>query len=282
MKDLTHDQLRAPDVWQTVLDLPAATTSGRSSPLATNVVRDIDLPAISGQFWQQGFAKFSGHNTFPQQPLAATAQRLYDAGIPAAFIFLDPRAWQAFASLSSVLSYFLGPSPALLPHLWAWYIGPVAGQKGWPRHREYEGDSVVKLAGEPQVISLSAWLALSDVDTHNAPLYMEPLTKTNPPVAITGKAGTMAIWRQDLWHFSGDMSQNPQGPRVSLSLEFQNHAFEPLAVPLLNPAEPPPWAFRLDLIMAQICAYKDFERIDPKWREIAENWTPSDHATFSQ
>jgi hypothetical protein len=34
--------------------------------------------------------------------------------------------------------------------------------------------------------------------------------------------------------------------------------------------------------MAQICAYKDFERIDPKWREIAENWTPSDHATFSQ
>ena len=278
MTNLTPERLRTPEFWQKLLDLTATSSQ---MPLDETPVA-VDLPAVSAHFWQHGYAVFRGTDHFPQRALAAIANRLHGAGIPAVFLFLDRSAWQAFAPLRLVLQYFLGSSPALLPHLWAWYVTPEVGQTGWPRHRDYEGDSIVRPAGEPQAISLSAWLALSDVDLSNAPLYVEPLSTPDRPVAISGKAGTMAIWRQDLWHFSGAMATTARGPRISLSLEFQNPVFEPSASPLLDPTRPPPWQHRLDLIMAQLRAYKSFENIDPAWLKIADHWQPHCHATFSR
>ncbi|MED5366076.1 MAG: hypothetical protein VYA68_06930, partial [Pseudomonadota bacterium] len=88
-------------------------------------------------------------------------------------------------------------------------------------------------------------------------------------VPLTGPAGTIGLWRQDLWHWSDPMRATARRPRISLSLEFQNRAHPPLATPLLDPAAPPAWPLRRDLVAAQLAAYGGMETLALGWRHIA-------------
>ena len=53
----------------------------------------------------------------------------------------------------------------------------------------------------------------------------------------------------------------PFSPRSSLSFEFQNRVFEPLAEPLLDVKNPPDFETRLALINGQ---FEKYRHIDPE------------------
>ena len=232
---------------------------------------DLDPPAIAARFWTDGFASLPGAMPAHQiAPLAAAVRRLAAAGLPPVFLFLAPETWRAFAPVEALLTYMLGRKPALLPHFWAWHVPPRAGARGWPPHRDYQGPSVIGPPGQEQAASLSLWLALDAVGPDQAALRLLPIgAPAAAAVPLTGPAGTIGLWRQDLWHWSDPMRATARRPRISLSLEFQNRAHPPLATPLLDPAAPPAWPLRRDLVAAQLAAYGGMETLALGWRHIA-------------
>lgn len=108
----------------------------------------------------------------------------------------------------------------------------------------------------PLPISLSFWLALSDTGPDNACMHVVPLGEGARPLALPAARGDVLVWRQDLLHWGGRMTRAARGPRISLALEFQNTAFEPLAQPLLDPERPPGRAERIRLIGLQRAKYR--------------------------
>ena len=232
---------------------------------------DLDPVTVAGRFWRDGFAILPG--AVPAQrtaPLAAALARLAAADLPPVFLFLAPETWRVFAPVEALLTYMLGRAPALLPHFWAWHVPPRAGARGWPPHRDYQGPSVIGPPGQEQAVSLSLWLALDAVGPDQAALRLHPMGAPRAAaVSLTGPAGTVGLWRQDLWHWSDPMRATARRPRLSLSLEFQNRAHPPLATPLLDPAAPPAWPLRRDFVAAQLAAYGGMEPLAPGWRQIA-------------
>ena len=94
---------------------------------------------------------------------------------PPVFVFLAPETWRAFAPVDALLTYMLGQAPALLPHFWAWHVPPRPGARGWPRHRDYQGASVIGPPGQEQAVSLSLWLALDAVRADQAALRLQAM-----------------------------------------------------------------------------------------------------------
>ena len=86
--------------------------------------------------------------------------------------------------------------------------------------------------------------------------------------ALPASPGAVMGWRQDLYHWGGRASKHATEPRISLSLEFQNAAFDPLAEQLLELDRPPEFLQRLELIASQFEKYKHMQSIAPetvKW-----------------
>ena len=163
----------------------------------------------------------------------------------------------------------------MLPNFWAWHIPTNEGASGWPAHRDCSGQTRFQNSDTGDTLmSLSLWVPLTDVTADNACMsvlprshelrYDPPLTdpeKINPDdgIPLPAKAGSVLGWSQDLYHWSGRMTENAKTPRVSLSLEFQNPAFAPMAEPLLDIRTPPSFEDRLQLIADQIPKYQHME-----------------------
>jgi hypothetical protein len=67
-----------------------------------------------------------------------------------------------------------------------------------------------------------------------------------------------------LYHWGGIYSSKARNSRLSLSLEFQSRAFDPLAEPLLDLKELLPFQERRALIATQFAKYR---HIDPNFLE---------------
>ena len=236
---------------------------------------DIDFAALSDRFWDEGY--FVLHDILPVDAidrLRAAIERLVAANLPAAMIYLYDEAWQIFASLRPLLSHFLGDRIALLPHFWAWHVNPQDQGRGWPPHRDYQGESAM---GDDMLISLSLWVPLCDATPENGCMYVLPrsferwydfpVTKPQDVAlqdvrALPAGPGTVMGWRQDVYHWGGRASRHASSPRISLSLEFQNAAFDPLGDPLLNMETPPGFHTRLALIAGQFEKYRHMQDMD--------------------
>jgi hypothetical protein len=77
-------------------------------------------------------------------------------------------------------------------------------------------------------------------------------------------------WRQDVYHWGGRASAYAREPRISLSLEFQNAAFDPLAEQLLSLEHAPAFLDRLCLIAAQFEKYRHMQSISASTIDWAE------------
>ncbi|WP_051609697.1 phytanoyl-CoA dioxygenase family protein [Terasakiella pusilla] len=205
-------------------------------------------------------------------------------GWPAAFIYVYDETWDLFHQLDGFLSHFLGDDFGLLPHFWAWHIDtdPKGGTSGWPPHVDYPGECAFF---DDFLVSLSLWIPLSDATPENGCMNILPLSRqkdyaekiTDPSQihlqdvrCLPAKAGSVLGWRQDLWHWSGRSSKYAAEPRISLSLEFQNRAFEPLCPPLYDLTEPPRPLERLRLICGQFGKYDHMERVSPELEAIGK------------
>ncbi|NVK20668.1 MAG: phytanoyl-CoA dioxygenase family protein [Methylocystaceae bacterium] len=211
-------------------------------------------------------------------------ENLVAAGWPAAFIYVYDETWDLFQQLSGFLSHFLGDDFALLPHFWAWHIDKdhKGATSGWPPHVDYPGECAFF---DDFLVSLSLWIPLTDASPENGCMNILPLsrqkeyeTKITDPSEILlqdvrclpAKAGSLLGWRQDLWHWSGRSSKYAKEPRISLSLEFQNPAFEPLCPPFYDLKEPPKPTDRLRLVLGQFAKYDHMERVSPELEALGK------------
>lgn len=234
-----------------------------------------DGGAVSERFWDEGY--FLIEDVLPKAELAKLRQgieTLVANGLSPAWIYLYDEAWQVFLRLRPLLSHFLGDRIALLPHFWAWHVNPVDGGRGWPPHRDYQGESAI---GDDMLISLSLWVPLSPATPYNGCMYVLPRSFEKhyaSPVAqpedvalqdvraLPAGPGAVMGWRQDLYHWGSRASRHATEPRISLSLEFQNAAFDPLAEELLSLEQPPAFEKRLVLIASQFEKYRHMQDID--------------------
>ena len=249
-----------------------------------------DGGVLSDRFWDEGY--FLIEDVLPVAELAKLRdgiETLVANGMSPALIYLYDEAWQVFLRLRPLLSHFLGDRIALLPHFWAWHVDPGEGGRGWPPHRDYQGESVI---GDDMLISLSLWVPLSKASPENGCMYVlprcfercygAPVMKPQDVLlqdvrALPADPGAVMGWRQDLYHWGGRASKHATEPRISLSLEFQNAAFDPLAEELLSLECPPAFDKRLVLIASQFEKYRHMQAID----DATVNWAKAvlEHAS---
>lgn len=205
--------------------------------------------------------------------------RLKTAGWPPVFIHVFDQAWALQAALAPLGAHLLGERFAVLPHLWAWVVPPVDGARGWPGHRDLIGRSVFPGGIH---MTLSFWVPLADAGLDNGCMRVVPreVERSLPApletliaegrlpqepeeigLALPAAAGSVLGWRQDLYHWSGRARADAAGPRISIAIEMQNTAFDPVAEPLIRPDTPPDMQTRVDLILRALGTYARMERI---------------------
>lgn len=233
------------------------------------------LEETAAHFWREGYLVLP--SILPEDallPIRSAMERLDQQGVPPVFIYLYDQPFALFGRLNALIRHFLGSNFAVLPNLWAWRLAKE-GARGWPPHRDCTAETVFDIGGDKILMSLSLWLSLSDVDEANGCMYVLPrrqeahLKSAEPSVeqllaagarALPCPAGAILGWPQDLYHWGGTYGADAKGPRLSLSLEFQNCSFDPLAEPLLDLAALPDFEARRQLIVRQFDKYR---HIDP-------------------
>ncbi|MGO1120062.1 phytanoyl-CoA dioxygenase family protein [Rhodovibrionaceae bacterium A322] len=237
------------------------------------------LGQVSDQLAEEGYLFLPPLlSTTEIAPLRKGIETLVANDLPAAFAYLYDDYWQVFASFRPLLSRFLGEDFRLLPNFWAWHVSPGENNSGWPPHRDYQGESKV----DDYLISLSLWLPLTEATPENGCMYVLPLSREahyDKPVeetadidlqdirALPAQPGSLLGWRQDLFHWGARSSNRAKAPRLSLSLEFQNAAFDPLATPLLDAGQPPKFEERLSLILGQFEKYRHMEQLTDRQQQ---------------
>ncbi|MEQ9348529.1 MAG: phytanoyl-CoA dioxygenase family protein [Thalassospira sp.] len=292
---ITPKNATRPEIWQQ-LNPQLTISTGIDPVVAVDEIGAGDGGFVGGElsdrFWDEGY--FLIEDILPRDELAKLRlgiETLVSNGMSPALIYLYDEAWQVFRRLKPLLSHFLGERVALLPHFWAWHVDPGQDGRGWPPHRDYQGESVV---GDDMLISLSLWVPLSNASPDNGCMYVLPrsfekcydLVVTKPEDvflqdvrALPAGPGAVMGWRQDLYHWGGRASKHASEPRISLSLEFQNAVFDPLADQLLDLEKAPEFMDRLGLIASQFEKYQHMQSIDAdtvNWaKAVLENYSVS-------
>lgn len=257
--------------WSTLspeLSAPAQTASAAPAPLTIDPAA---LAAASASMDLDGYLQLAPVFTPTElRPVLDTLFKLQSVNLPPVFIYVYTQPWHIFQRLRPLISHFLGDHFSLLPNFWAWHIPAIQGASGWQRHRDYEGETRFESPdGGQSLMSLSLWLPLTDATSDNGCMHIHPRSWGKYQDTVTGralpaKAGSVLGWTQDLYHWSGDVQAGATSPRISLSLEFQNSAFAPMADQLLDIDAPPSFEERLALVRQQI----------PKYRHMTEPPSP--------
>jgi phytanoyl-CoA dioxygenase PhyH len=248
-------------------------SSGSPPPLAFNEA-DRDRTAI--RLHNEGYFQLPPVFTEAElAPIRDTLMCFRAQRVPPVYIYLYDQPWHLFHRLTQLVGHFLGDKFAILPNLWAWHLA-TPGEAGWPPHRDCDADTVFDIGGDRILMSLSLWVPLTDTGPENGCMYVLPRTVQPGPegqdltqgVALPARAGSVLGWTQDLYHWGGAYTAEASGPRLSLSLEFQNRAFEPLIEPLLDFSKLPPFGQRLALIDTQFAKYNHIDRQLPNLDEL--------------
>ncbi len=260
-----------PSYWQ---DLIPDLTIGAGGLVPEIAFSSIQLSEIADHFWDQGYLSLPPILTQARiTQLSEALIQLRAQGIPPVYIYLFDQPWQLFAELNGLLRHFLGDNVAVLPNLWAWHLDQP-GQSGWPLHRDCDADTVFNVGKDQLLMSLSLWIPLSDVDETNGCMHVVPRANSKAIQKVSdysltflsdkshilpADAGAVLGWAQDVYHWGGKFTETAKGPRISLSLEFQNTSFEPLAEPLISLSDLPDFDQRLLLIESQFSKYRHME-----------------------
>lgn len=215
--------------------------------------------------------------------LALGVVRLMQHGWPASFIFIYDEAWALVAGASARLEAATGGSK-FIGDMYAWYVEPDHGEKGWGPHRDRMGSGPESFRQDMTAKLSTTWLALTDAGPNNSCLYVVPANAdplfykpdrqdVDPLAEIFGKdpqayQSIRALPAQagSAWHFShriihwgshvqrrSTMGQ-PTQPRIAMSwvigdASYEDPAFSREYLPC------PPVNLRVAFVMGQIVAY---------------------------
>ena len=265
-----------PSFWQAINPQLTIGAPIRPEPLRLD---NSGLDGISDKLMREGWLQVPP--LFTQKMITSLRQGILNLGargLPPVYIYVYDQPWQLFATLHPLIGRFLSEDFRLLPNFWAWHRATEKGSSGGTPHRDCQAETRFAdgLGGE-LLMSLSLWVPLTDATTDNGCMHVLPRAmeqRYDPPlddpdridlnegIALPAKAGSVLGWPQDLYHWSGQATGRSTTPRISLSLEFQNPAFEPLRAPLLDITNPPTLDERLALIAEQIPRYRHMEQLD--------------------
>jgi len=265
---------------------PFLTIEGDGLPSLSSPLDPATMEKVSDVFWREGYLHLP---PMFQDDVLAPIRRGIEAlvvdGIHPAFIYVYDEPWRLFQGLSELIAHFLGEDFGLLPHLWAWYISERPDRSGWPPHTDCEGQTRFDEGGMDMLMSLSLWVPLTDATPENGCMYVLPRTfemEYVPPIqdpseirlqdarALPAPRGSVLGWPQDLYHWSGRSSHLAKEPRISLSFEFQNRAFDPMTKGLLDLNNLPSFEERVDLVIAQFGKYTHMERPGRVMQELLD------------
>jgi len=265
------------DFWRKLA--PHLTISDVRQPCKPLAFTADTLAEVSEQFHDEGYLCLPRiFDASSLMPIHQGIEALARSGFPPVFIYLYDQPYALFAKLTELISHFLAPQFGLLPNFWAWNISPTAGARGWPPHQDCQAKTRFSDgAGGETLISMSLWVPLtaatlengcmsvlprSAEDHYDLPLVDVDAIDPDDAVALPVEAGSVLAWSQDLYHWSNRVTGAAEGRRVSVSFEFQNQAFDPLAKPLLEVCSPPAFDQRLHLVRQQISKYRHMEDIN--------------------
>lgn len=242
-----------------------------------SVLRD-----LKADFCENGFFHLSENQVKRQEvceKLARGVVTLIRYGWQPSFIFMYDEAWAIIeATQRQSLSDATGGS-VFIGDIYAWYVDPRKGQKGWGPHRDRMGSGPNSFRKEDNTPMLStSWLALTDAGPQNSCLYVVPapedpwyfkqdLPEIDPLAAIfKDKPDAFQSIRclsapaGSIWHFShkiihwGSFAKTNAKPRIAMSWVVGDHSFEKPAFPKEN-LPFPDIRVRLGLISGQMIAY---------------------------
>lgn len=280
MTDTAFAHLDDPGYWRALA--PHLTVAESSRERVLDGVAGIDLSSVlrgaaSDRLAEDGY--FALPPLMPASEVAALrdgVERLVAAGWPAAFIHVFDETWAFYARLAPLLSHFLGHGYRQIPNLWAWAVPTRDDARGWPAHRDYQGESAFD---NGLLVSLSVWIPLTPATADNGCMRVLPLSRARryeraptsddeiaggDAVTLDASPGAILGWRQDVLHWGGRSSACARSARISLSGEFQNPVFAPLAEPLIDPVLAPTFAERVAYLARAVGDYRHMESIAPK------------------
>lgn len=210
--------------------------------------------------------------------LARGAAALTDAGIPPLFLLAFDELWSGVFAAASAASTAMRRPMTPIPDLWAWYLEPKPGARGWPPHRGVY-DDVRDDEGIPTLVNV--WIPLRDAEPENGcmvivPQDLDPGFPTSKNVddtpldrarAVPAAAGSMVFWGANVLHWGGTVGRRARAPRSAFSVSLRSGA-PPDAL-----ATVPSFRQRIDLAAELVLTYGE---LDPTLGPVVE-WARSVH-----
>jgi len=220
----------------------------------------------------------------------ARARRAIDvvtaAGWPRVFAWLFDEVWVCARApgVRAALASVLGEGYRQLPGVWVHQVEAEPGARGWGPHTDNHGRARSK-GGAPA--RLTGWLALTDATIDNGCIYYVPNHVTADLAdrfesmervqtgegmrwlqharAAEAAAGTLLLWRTDVFHWGSVATADAAGPRIAISIEAAHEDAPPRATeqPAFDPATLPSFAERLSVIGRGLLAYGKAKEREP-------------------
>ena len=202
---------------------------------------------------------------------------------PAVFAYVYDEFWEIVRSPSLVrlVSGFLGNGYQQNSRIWAFYVAPARGARGWHPHSDSCDES-----------RLTVWVPLTDATLDNGCIYVIPRDRLPEDLrgnylkidhvthaqldrllqstrALTSPAGAFLGWNHELIHW-GSVSSGQVEPRISLALEFtgRDAVPDPDESPLFDMATLPSFVDRLRAIARGLRIYSRYEPSNIKYEEL--------------
>lgn len=226
------DRALRPDYWRRLC--PGLRVGGGGRRVA-GTIRDVDRVDLGRRLREEGWAVTApllSKRTVGRMRNAIVAVK--DAGWPPVFAFVYDEFWSVWKlpSITALVGDALGSPVHMRARVWAYYVHPARGAKGWPPHAEAYGTR-----------GLSVWMPLTDATLDNGCIYVVPKDLIARRVDIGGvfraervgldtlsallqaaralpaAAGSILLWDFDVIHW-GSTVHRPGEPRISISAEF--------------------------------------------------------------
>lgn len=206
--------------------------------------------------------------------LVEAVKRIALKEIPLPFLFLFDEVWECFSFFDPLLSSLLGSGYRLMPDFWVWRVGP--GESGWAPHRD-RGRKALAQDGSP--LALTLWIPLTKADESSSCVFLLPkrvdrtygtereheFDLTDPGVhTLRAAPGDYLCWNQAVLHWGSRAGPCPDGPRISMALEFQRGDIAPFDEPLIVPGAALTFDQRLTLVAKQLFQYRHMSPLDPE------------------
>lgn len=269
-------QMQDPEFWRRFA--PNMNTAGLAIGPRFEIP-EANLDVVQREINTVGYSQID--SVFPIDEIAEVhraIKAMREIGLLPLYAFAFDETWGLFLRMSTVWKKILGDDWVFIPALWGWWVEPGALNAGWPAHRDRGKQNSLHPDGSP--MSLTAWIPLTRATPANGCMYVLPtgldfdkltLKTIQNARAMPAAPGSILLWNQAVWHWSGTSSRRAPNPRVSISVEMQTSKVKPFQNRILDPLMmPPPLNQRLALIGQQVLQYLHFTKLEGEPVKLAE------------